>query len=359
VAGLSKVARWTGQEDDFAGHPADAKGGRTMPTILGSLRRLLLTPSMADVTFGGRGFPDTPSEATRRLEAIPQAVVCGFEWGIDARDLSEVERRLDMVDEQLRGFAYEGATMACCVLDATGRGHRTRDLLLGPGRPHIFLTYIGIGFAMARLPRPLWTRVLAALAGTPYHPAMSWLAVDGYGFDRAYFDTRRWVDEQRPPRAYPWEGSPDYFPRAVDQGIGRALWFIHGARVPDVAAAVGRFAGHRQPDLWSGVGLAATFAGGADPAALNALRHAAGEHRAEVAQGAVFAAKARRYADFVPPHTEAASATLAGLSADDAAALADDSAVDSTAGGPLPAYELWRKNVRDHFASSESRPAAR
>src|SRR4051794_23969445 len=106
------------------------RGGRreeeaTMPTILGSLRRLVLTPSLAEVTFGRRGFPVTPSSTTRRLEAIPQAVICGFEWGIDARDLWEVERRLSMVEPELRGFAYEGTTMAFTILDVMGRrGHR-------------------------------------------------------------------------------------------------------------------------------------------------------------------------------------------------------------------------------------------
>lgn len=324
-----------------------------MPTILGSLRRLVLTPSLAEVTFGHRGFPVPPSSATQRLEAIPQAVICGFEWGIDARDLWEVERRLSMVEPELRGFAYEGTTMAFTILDVMGRrGHRTRDLLVGSGQPHIFLTYIGIGFAMARLPRPLWKKVVPDLGGSPYYPTMNWLAVDGYGFDRAYFDTRRWVDEQKVPDPYPWDGAPDYFLRAVDQGIGRALWFIHGGQAPDVAAAVGRFAARRQPDLWSGVGLAAVFAGGCDAEGLAALRRAAGEHRTELAQGAVFAAKARSYAGFVPAHTERATAALTGLSVPSAAALADDSAVAPESTGQVPAYELWRRNVRDYFVST-------
>ena len=60
---------------------------------------------------------------------------------------------------------------------------------------------------------------------------MSWFVVDGYGFDRAYFDTRRWVDEQYLPKPYPWAGRPQYFQRAVDQGIGRALWFIRAAYI--------------------------------------------------------------------------------------------------------------------------------
>ncbi|GAA4197041.1 DUF1702 family protein [Streptosporangium oxazolinicum] len=323
-----------------------------MSTALGSLRRLVLAPSLADVTFAGRGFTVVPSALTERLEAIPQAVVCGFEWGIDARDQWEVERRLALVDTELRGFAYEGATMAFTVLDAMagGRGHRTRELLLGPGQPHIFLAYIGIGFAMARLPRPLWKKVLPDLDGTPYHPTMSWLAVDGYGFDLAYFHTPRWVGEQRVPVAYSWQGDMGYFSRAVDQGIGRALWFIHGGRVADVSAAVRAFATHRQADLWSGVGLAATFAGGGEGGAAAALREEAGEYRAELAQGSVFATKARHYSGFVPAHSEAAGTALTGLSVAGAVALADGTAVEPGASGPVPAYEIWRGRVRAHFA---------
>ncbi|MEU4397222.1 DUF1702 family protein [Micromonospora orduensis] len=321
-----------------------------MPTVFGSVRRLVLSPQLADVTFAKRGFPARPSPAVKHLEAVPQAVICGFEWGIDARDQWEVERRLELVEAELRGFAYEGATMACTVLDAMGRGHRTRDLLLGPGSRHIFLAYIGIGFAMARLPRPLWKKVVPDLAGDPYHPTMSWLAVDGYGFDRAYFDTPRWVTEQKMPDPYGWEGSPDYFLRAVDQGIGRALWFICGGQAPDVAAAVRRFAAHRQPDLWSGVGLAATFAGGSDPDSLAVLRRTAGSEQAQLALGSIFAVKARSYAGLVPDYTTTACRALTGLDIDKAVALADATAVHEA--GAEPAYEMWRQRISAHFVDA-------
>jgi hypothetical protein len=325
-----------------------ATPGGIMPTLLGSVRRLVFTPSLAQVTFGKRGFPVEHTPATERLERIPQTVICGFEWAIDARDLWEVERRLSIVEPELRGFAYEGATMAFTVLDAFG-GHRTRDLLLGSGQPHIFLTYIGIGFAMSRLPRRLWKKVVPDLTGTPYYPTMSWLAVDGYAFDRAYFHTRRWVDRQYVPRPYPWAGSPDYFPRAIDQGIGRALWFIHGGRVPQVAAAVRRFAEHRQADLWSGVGLAATFAGGCDPDDLTWLRKSADEHRAELGLGVVLAVRARDYAGFVPDYTAAAARVLGDVSVEDAVAIADSTSAAGEVPGPVPAYEMWRRRIRAHF----------
>jgi enediyne biosynthesis protein E2 len=324
-----------------------------MPTSLGSLRRLVLTPSLAEVGFARRGFPVQPSDVTRMLEAIPQAVICGFEWGIDARDQWEVERRLSLIAPEHRGFAYEGVTMAFTVLDAmrAGRGTRTRKLLLGSGQPHIFLAYIGIGFAMARLPRPLWRNVIPDLSGTPYYPTMSWFAVDGYGFDRAYFDTERWVNRQEIPAPYPFQGTPEYFPRAIDQGIGRALWFIHGAGVPAVIAAVNRFAESRRNDLWSGVGLAATFAGGGTPGSLALLRREAGPAWAELAQGAVFAAKARTYSGTVPEHTEEAVSVLAGVTVEAATALADDVAVTEQRGGSVPAYEHWRRRVREYFAT--------
>ena len=328
-----------------------------MSTILGSLRRLAFAPSLAEVGFAGRGFSITPTDATRRLETVPQAVVCGFEWGIDTRSLWELERRLAMVEPELRGFAYEGATMASTILDAMGfkRGHRTRDLLRSSGEPHLLLAYIGIGFAMSKLPRVLWKKIMPDLTGLKYFPMMTWLAVDGYGFDLAYFHTADYVDNQRVPAPYPWQGAPDYFLRAVDHGIGRALWFIHGGQPLAVSAAVRRFAAHRQADLWSGVGLAATFAGGCDAEGLSALRRQAGGHHPELAQGSVFAAKARSYAGHVPAHTGTATVALADLTVPAAVALADSFRAADTDSGPVPQYELWRRAVRARLAPAPVR----
>ncbi|GAA2044204.1 DUF1702 family protein [Catenulispora yoronensis] len=332
-----------------------------MPALLGTLRRLALTPSFAKVGFAKRGFPAGPPDAAEHLQAIPRSVVCGFEWGIETRTQRELEQRLELVDIALRGFAYEGAAMACTIRDAMagGRGHRTRDLLLGPGQPHIFLTYIGIGFAMSHLPRPLWRNVLPDLAGSAFYPTMSWFAVDGYGFDLAYFATRRWVDRQRTPKPYAWDGSPDYFPRAVDFGIGRALWFIHCGRPDRTVAAVRRFDPRRQADLFSGTGLAAAFAGGCEATELATLLDGAAEHRAEVSLGAVLAVKGRHFSGHVPPATEAAAKVLTGLSVDQAVDLADRTEVPHGEGTPAePAYELWRRRIREHFTASPG-PAGR
>jgi hypothetical protein len=330
-----------------------------MSSFIGVLRKKLMAPSFASVGFAGRGFPVVHTGATAQLEAVPQAVVCGFEWAIEGASLWELECRLALIEPEQRGFAYEGATMGYTILDAMPGGgcSRTEELLGGPGKPHIFLTYIGIGFAMARLPRPLWKNVLPQLPGVPYHPTMSWLAVDGYGFDRAYFDTRRWVDEQAVPDPYPWAGRPEYFARAFDQGVGRALWFIHGGVPSAVAEAVGRFAEARQADLWSGVGLAATFAGGTDQAGYGQLRRAAGEHGDELALGVVFAVKARTYSGHVPAHTHLATGVLTNLSVQGAQAIADRTETADGDDGPEPPYELWRARIRAEFRDTLGRLA--
>ena len=331
-----------------------------MPRLFGALRRSVMAPSLESVGFAGRDFPITPTEATAHLEMVPQSVVCGFEWGIEGPPLWEIERRLAMIDAEQRGFGYEGATMAFTILDVMpgGRRDRTRELLLGPAAPHIFLAYIGIGFAMARLPRPLWTKVVPDIDGTPYFPTMTWLSVDGYGFDLAYFHTRRYLHEQQIPVSYPWQGHLDYFRRAVDQGIGRALWFINGAVPSDVARELNRFDPRRRADLWAGVGLAATFAGGTTEDGLAELRVAATGYADELALGSVFAIKARTYSDFVPEHTRQAATVLTGLSIPDALDLADRTEVPHDTPGEVPAYELWRQRIRDEFNPTALRIAS-
>ncbi|MDP9829680.1 DUF1702 family protein [Kineosporia succinea] len=320
-----------------------------MATVTGALRRQILAPALDEVGAVRRGFPLPPGTRPRPdLESVARAVICGFEWGIDGARLPELDLRVALVDPALQGFAYEGVTMALTILDRMPRGgDRVRTLLTGDAGRHLFLAYIGIGFAMARLPRPLWKDVVPDLPASPFHPVMSWLAVDGYGFDRAFFETDRVVGRQRREPGYPWDGDAGYFQRVCDQGIGRALWFIHGGRVDDVAGAVGGFAAGRRSDLWGGVGLAACFAGGADAPALTSLQQQAGPDAAQLAVGAVFAATARSYSGLVPDSSARSVAALTGLDVAAAHQLGLDTRPgdSSPVGVGRPLYEQWRQTI--------------
>jgi len=59
-----------------------------------------------------------------------------------------------------------------------------------------------------------------------------------------------------------------------DQGIGRAMWFVGGTDVELVATMIDKFPDHRRADLYSGAGLAATYAGGAHEQELRAFWNA-------------------------------------------------------------------------------------
>src|SRR6185436_10369271 len=101
---------------------------------------------------------------------------------------------------------------------------------------------------------------------------------------------------------------------AFDQGLGRSLWFSRGMDATAIARAIALFAAERRADLWSGVGLAAAYAGGVDEAELGALRKQGAGFEAQLAQGAAFAAEARERAGNAAPHTTLACEVLCGTS---------------------------------------------
>jgi hypothetical protein len=107
------------------------------------------------------------------------------------------------------------------------------------------------------------------------------------------------------------------------------------------------------------VGLASTFAGGTDRAGLARLRLAAGEYYDELALGAVFAVKARTYAEHVPGHTHLAAVELTGLDVPGLQGVSDRAeAAENDDTGPLPQYELWRERIRAEFRADARKAAS-
>ncbi|HEV2452094.1 MAG TPA: DUF1702 family protein, partial [Streptosporangiaceae bacterium] len=218
-----------------------------------------------------------------------------------------------------------------------------RDFLAGPAAPHIYMAHIGVGWAMARVPALRWRAIM------PEDEVLRWLALDGYGFHQAYFRTSQYVTQQYQARLPVWEPA-SYANRVVDQGIGRALWFVNGSDVREVAGMISRFAPDRQGDLWSGAALASVYAGGVDAGDLKLMLEMAGEHRPDAAQGAAFAAKARLLAGLVTPHTETAVRVWCTMSVEEAAAVTEEAVeVLLSPPGPIPGYELWRQRIRKQF----------
>jgi SagB-type dehydrogenase family enzyme len=311
----------------------------------GRLRCRIFLPDQSEATFAKRGF--TAPDATRQanIEKVGRIFLEGFEYGMAGLSLSAIESSLETVEPAFRGFAYEGCTMALAVRDGIrpAGGHWVRDLLASRGANHIYMAYIGVGWAMARLPRLRWRAI------EPHDPLLRWLALDGYGFHQAYFRTKQYVWQQHQAPIPGWEPA-GYANRVVDQGIGRALWFVNGSDVQGVATTIEAFPQSRRADLWSGAALASVYAGGADAGELSDMVRLAGQYRSHAAQGAAFAAKARLLAGLVMPGTEIGVKVHCDMSVEEAAAVTDEAKdglpSDDT---DMPRFEIWRDRIRKRF----------
>lgn len=314
------------------------------------LRRKILTPDKSATKVDVRGFHVKSAPARENFETVGSSFLTGYAVAAEATRSADITAALGPVSPQFRGFAFEGAAMAYAMRDAlnpAGGGRLVRRYLAGAGDPHIYMAYVGVGWAMARLPRLRWSALSAP------DPLLKWLVLDGYGFHQAYFRTERYVHGQQRHTRFPWpaEGPRWYAARVIDQGVGRASWFVAGGDVERVAALFNGFAEDRRADLWSGTGLAATYAGGADKDELIKLRELAGRHWPDLAQGSAFAAGARVRAGLVVPHTDLATEILCGLDAAAAAAVTDEMLPQQQTSADPPAYELWRRGVSDRLES--------
>src|SRR5690349_13603641 len=87
-----------------------------------------------------------------------------------------------------------------------------------------------------------------------------------------------------------------YTGRVLCQGYGRALWFLCRGSPTALEEVIAQLPRKWRGDAWSGVGLACVYAGRINLDELYRLVAAAGQWRPALAQGAAFAAKARKLA---------------------------------------------------------------
>jgi hypothetical protein len=294
------------------------------------------------VDFGIRRFRLGTGPQREILETASRAFVTGFN-AVIASGPANLAASLDELGEQQRGHALEGAGMAAAILDVLTlrRGRRLRALLAGPGRGYPHLVFAGAGRACASL-RTRPSRLVRGMpTGRATHPALRWLAWDGYGFHRGFFAADVTIGAQRIPRRLTSEQQSLF-----DQGLGRSLWFHECADPDAVALRIAEFRPARRRSLWSGIGLAATYTGGADVADLGRLAALAGQHSAELAHGSALACAARTHAGLIPAHTAAAAHALTGALAEEASGWVASGLgrIGQSAAGP-GGYQAWRQEI--------------
>ncbi|MEM7480042.1 MAG: DUF1702 family protein [Acidobacteriota bacterium] len=314
---------------------------------MGNLSRRVFGVDAKEASFETRGFWGDP-EVCSRLESIAATFLVGYHAALEDPRPGPLTRRLRDVPHTARGWAYEGAGMGVTVLDSLTpwrAPRRLRAVLADSAGPYTYLVHVGAGWALARLHLPVgW--LLRRL-----DPLLGWLALDGFGFHEGFFHPDHTLDKRGVPSRL-----KGYARRAFDQGVGRSLWFSHAADVERVVARLGTFEANRRSDLWSGVGLAATYAGFVSRDDLVHLRRSAGPHRAALAQGSAFAAKARLRAGHPTPAMTLACEVLCESGPEVAAAVTDHALADLPEGlgldSPAPAFEVWRMRIQQRWADA-------
>ncbi|MGB8370176.1 MAG: DUF1702 family protein [Limisphaerales bacterium] len=306
-------------------------------------RRRVLGLSEETVDFQQRGFRGAPAFMRNRLENVGGAFVAGYHLALESNSPEDLGSKLTEMDLERRGFAFEGAAMGLALLDCLTPWRRDRigKFLRGPGDAHAYMVHVGAGWVWARVPFGFRRRQ------KKLDPLLGWLAFDGWGFHGGFFHWPKYIAGQPAPKKL-----SGYERRAFDQGLGRSLWFVNGGNIELIAQTISNFSADRQADLWSGIGLAATYAGIVSETSLGELREKAGRFQPQLAQGAAFAAKARQRADNLTDYTSLATKILCGLTAADAARLTDEALENLPADSDVPAYEIWRRRIQSHFSQT-------
>lgn len=297
-------------------------------------------------SFAAAGMmPEAPagddSPAAARLKQVVLTVTECSRTTLLTPQFEALVPKLDAYDEELQGFAYEGAGVGLAALDCLSprKKNRTAALAAGPGARHVFGIYLGAGMCLARIRRDP-----EAFRQRLGDPLLSWIVLDGYGFYLGFFAYDRYVKHRHvPPHLQ------GYSRRVFDQGVGRAVWFTGEADVGRVAAVIAAFSPQRRADLWSGVGFACGYSGGIERGALEALPAAAGIHRGHVAVGAAMSAKARYLGGNPASQNELACEVLCGVPAEKASMIADAAVRGLPAGLTVPAHALWRQRLLQEF----------
>ena len=311
----------------------------------GFLRRFLLGLSVGGMDQFWKDFPGPETDTRKWLRLSSNAFMNGYNTSLELGLSHILFSELQAFDPSFRGFAYEGAGMGMAMIDYIIPGNQNRFQRFVDSSPnYTSLAYIGAGFAIAVLRRDL-NRSLSTM-----DPMQRWWAIDGYGFYKGIFNWKGSVGKQRVPKQI-----NGYALRAFDRGVGRAIWFALSGNIDEIVRTLKAFPESRHPDLWAGIGVASTYAGGVEKQILEELITAAGSYASYLPLGSSLAANARYRADNIVDHNNLACSVYCGMSAENAAKLTFT--VEQELAGtkqepvftPEPVFELYRETIRSRL----------
>ncbi|WP_340200608.1 DUF1702 family protein [Ascidiimonas sp. W6] len=253
---------------------------------LNIIRRMLFALPLSEANFKLRGFEkDSPAQA--RLELVAKTVVSGYNTALETGLSDDLTTNTETIKKELVGFFNEGIGMGLYTLDVFSPFNRDRfwRFIKGKGKNHEYMSYIGAGIASG-----VFFNLPFEKFAEKADPTSGLLILNGLGFYYAYFKPKKTLKNMYMPKSV--KKDPFYI-ECYDNGIGRALWFYNGGVPSSIAKTISNFPKERQGAIWSGVGLAATYAGGVSELKIKELQQLAGSLSHMLGEGSILACHTR------------------------------------------------------------------
>jgi len=284
-----------------------------------------------------------------RLDEIINLALTAQALGV--KDPDGLDAFLGGIDPELIGFAVEGAAMGLVMRRHRKAGQqeeaaRVEAFRTGPWSRYSVLVYAGIGLGLGEVGEAVvpWAEAQGDL--------LAGFALDGYGFHMGFVAPGEYLAGQAWPAGVEGGHGPVF-----DHGLARFLWFASGADPAAVVPGVAVFPADRHRDIWSGIGFAATYAGGLTDDSVKLLLDAAGaDHYPSIALGAAMAAFTRVLCDNLVDTTADSVQAVTGLSAADAYRLCVDAQAAAGGDTTIAGFVAWREAVREALSSLSTHP---
>ncbi|XLS29693.1 DUF1702 family protein [Flavobacteriaceae bacterium M23B6Z8] len=278
------------------------------------IRRMLFALPLSEANFKVRGFTKG-SSAQNRLEMVAKTVVSGYNTALETGLSNDLETHTKYVKTELVGFFNEGIGMGLYTLDVFSIFNKNRfwNFIRTKGKHHEYMSYIGAGIASGVFFNLPFKRFVEKA-----DPTSGLLILNGLGFYYAYFKPKKTLQHFYIPKSVQKDR---FFIECYDNGIGRALWFYNGGIPSEIANTISNFPLERQGAIWSGVGLAATYAGGVSELKIRELKEEAGSFAYMLGEGAVLACHTRDIAGN-PHKTDTTEKILTGANVQSCIAFA-------------------------------------
>ena len=232
-----------------------------------------------------------------KMDAIQNTFLRAQDVFFESPDWKRHVAELESTDIEFRSIGYESASMSIALEDLKQGEQLTNWLhfLNEAASAHSTQVHVGLGWTFAQTLKNPITYLLEL------NPMMRYRVLDGYGYYEGIFRRRRSILSHLKLQVEDTVASA-----ALDQGLGRSIWYLNKGNIDDAKTMIESFAIERQKDLWRGLGIAIAYVGGCDEEILNEIFSKSKHYKPQLATGALMALVSRDAAKYISPDTELA-----------------------------------------------------